>query len=145
MHWQVIRANETQVLVGILGDNLSLAAELVSELWDAQIKAEYMLHTNVRKHLIRANKSGIPLVVIVGEKEIKEGIVELTELGPKPEDAVRATVPRSRFVEEIQALLLRKRDSTARLQRFLDLDLDFVGIYYHCFFFLSFLFFVFCF
>ncbi|KAL9274698.1 Histidine--tRNA ligase, cytoplasmic-like protein [Drosera capensis] len=110
---EVIRANETQVLVSILGDDLPLAAELVSELWDARIKAEYMVHKNVIKHLTRANKSGIPLIVIVGEHEIKEGIVKLKELGPIPEDAVEATVPRSRFVEEIQARLLRKRDSSA--------------------------------
>ena len=40
---QTMRATETEVLVSILGDDLSLGAELASELWDAKVKAEYML------------------------------------------------------------------------------------------------------
>ncbi|KAK0576747.1 hypothetical protein LWI29_022688 [Acer saccharum] len=41
---QTVRATETQVLVALLGDKLPLAAELVSELWNAKVKAEYMVH-----------------------------------------------------------------------------------------------------
>jgi histidyl-tRNA synthetase len=36
---QMIRATETEVLVSVLGKDLTLAAELVSELWSAGIKA----------------------------------------------------------------------------------------------------------
>ncbi|KAF2297060.1 hypothetical protein GH714_016211 [Hevea brasiliensis] len=41
---QTTRPTETQVLLSILGDKskLSLAAELVSELWSAMVKAEYV-------------------------------------------------------------------------------------------------------
>ncbi|KAJ8529705.1 hypothetical protein K7X08_036540 [Anisodus acutangulus] len=38
---QEIRATETQVLVSILGDDGALAAELVGELWNAKVKAEF--------------------------------------------------------------------------------------------------------
>ncbi|KAI9082158.1 hypothetical protein K1719_035898 [Acacia pycnantha] len=43
---QMPRAIKTEVLVGILGDDLTLASELASELWDVGIEAEfiYLVH-----------------------------------------------------------------------------------------------------
>ncbi|KAH7661097.1 Histidine-tRNA ligase/ATP phosphoribosyltransferase regulatory subunit protein [Dioscorea alata] len=67
---QVIRATETQVLVAILGKGLALAAELVSELWNAKIKAEFGLTKRVMNHITRAKQTGIPWMVIVGESEL---------------------------------------------------------------------------
>ncbi|KAL6534921.1 hypothetical protein OROGR_013596 [Orobanche gracilis] len=51
---QETRANETQVLVSILGDDLALGAELVSELWGANLKIEFMINKKVQKHIDRA-------------------------------------------------------------------------------------------
>ncbi|GMH17356.1 hypothetical protein Nepgr_019197 [Nepenthes gracilis] len=100
---QVIRASETQVLVSIIGDDLSQATELVSELWHAKLKAEYMVNKRIMKHIDRAKELRIPLMVIVGERELKDGIVKVKDLETTQEDAV----PRSRMVEELQKRLFR--------------------------------------
>ncbi|XP_073132671.1 histidine--tRNA ligase, cytoplasmic [Henckelia pumila] len=96
-----IRASETQVLVSILGDDLSLGAELVSELWGAKLKAEVMINKRVMKHIDRALESRIPFMVIVGERELSEGIVKLKDIAA----ATEHEVPRSRLVEELQKRL----------------------------------------
>ncbi|KAL5719630.1 histidine--tRNA ligase [Ranunculus cassubicifolius] len=98
---QAVRATETQVLVGILGDDLSQAAELVSELWKANMKAEYMVHKKPTKFIERAIDSKIPWVLIEGEKERNEGIVKLKDVQAKKEESV----PRNQIVEEIQRRL----------------------------------------
>lgn len=99
---QVTRATETQVLVAILGDDLSLAAELASELWSARVKAEYLLSKRVMKHIERAKDSRIPLMVIVGEREVNEGVVRLKDVQAAKEDEI---IPRERLVEELQRRL----------------------------------------
>ncbi|KAA8541516.1 hypothetical protein F0562_022668 [Nyssa sinensis] len=98
---QATRATETEVLVGVLGDDLSLAAELVSELWNARVKAEYMVSKRVMKHIDRARESKIPWLIIVGEREMNEGIVKLKDIEAGKED----DVSRDRLVEELQRRL----------------------------------------
>ncbi|KAJ6818454.1 histidine--tRNA ligase, cytoplasmic-like [Iris pallida] len=98
---QVIRATETQVLVAILGKDLTLAAELTSELWDAKIKAEFGLTKRVMNHIDRAKKSGIPWIVFVGESELNEGIVKLKNIEAHEEHVIR----REELVEELQKRL----------------------------------------
>ncbi|XP_044475372.1 histidine--tRNA ligase, cytoplasmic-like [Mangifera indica] len=98
---QTVRATETQVLVALLGDKLPQAAELVSELWNAKVKAEFMVHKKVMKLIDRARESKIPWMVIVGERELNEGIVKLKNI----DTTVEETIPRSKFVEELQIRL----------------------------------------
>ncbi|XVE90592.1 hypothetical protein DITRI_Ditri20bG0090200 [Diplodiscus trichospermus] len=98
---QMVRATETQVLVAVLGDKISVAAELVSELWDVDIKAEYKVHKKVMKHIEYAIESKIPWVIIVGEQELNEGIVNLKNI----ETANQEVIPRSKLVEELQQRL----------------------------------------
>ena len=94
---QTMRATETEVLVSILGDDLSLGAELASELWDAKVKAEYMLDKRLMKHIGRARDSRIPWMLIVGENELSQGVVKLKDVvAAKDYD-----IPRSRLVEEV--------------------------------------------
>lgn len=87
--------------MSILGDNLSQAAELVSELWDAKVKAEYMVNKRVMKHIDRAVESGIPWMILVGERELNEGIVRLKDTTTKED----ISIPRSRILEELQRRL----------------------------------------
>ncbi|KAL2455103.1 Class II aaRS and biotin synthetases superfamily protein [Forsythia ovata] len=98
---QDIRAAETEVLVCVLGDDLSLAAELVSELWEAKVKAEFNVHKRVMKHIDRARESKIPWMVIIGERELNDGIVKLKDVTASKE----YEVPRSRLIEELQGRL----------------------------------------
>lgn len=101
VHWQAVRATETQLLVAVLGDKLSIAAELVSELWDVDVKAEYKVHKKVMKHIEYAINSKIPWMIIVGERELNEGIVKLKNIETTEEEVI----PRSKLVEEVQQRL----------------------------------------
>lgn len=87
--------------MSILGDDLLEAAELASLLWNAGIKAEYLVNKRISKHFDRATESGIPWMIIVGERERKEGIVKLKDLSTKSEE----DISRSRIVEELRKRL----------------------------------------
>ncbi|KAL5993082.1 hypothetical protein ACLOJK_014002 [Asimina triloba] len=95
---QAIRATETQVLVVLVGKDLSIAAELVSELWNAKLKAEFSVTKRVMKQIDRAKQSGIPWMVIVGDSELEKGVVNIKEVAINNE----VTVPREKLVEELQ-------------------------------------------
>ncbi|KAL6498087.1 hypothetical protein OROGR_028484 [Orobanche gracilis] len=98
---QKVRASETQVLVSILGDDLSLAGNIVSELWSVGVKAEFSVNKRMQKHLDRATDSEIPYMVIVGAREVEKGIVKVKDLTARTEDEV----PRSQLVQKIKKLL----------------------------------------
>ncbi|KAF5179169.1 Histidine--tRNA ligase, cytoplasmic [Thalictrum thalictroides] len=98
---QDVRATETEVLVGILGDDLSQAAELVNELWDADLKSEFMVHKRVMKLIDRAKESKIPWMVIMGDKERNEGVVKLKNINANQEEEIA----RDRIVEELKKRL----------------------------------------
>ncbi|KAF5821138.1 putative histidine--tRNA ligase [Helianthus annuus] len=110
---QVVRASETQVLVSILGDGLSLAAKLVSMCWDAKLKAEFLVNKRLNKHFDRAKEFGIPWMVIVGEQEIKKGTVKL-----KNKDAnVEKECATSNFVDELIGLMNNQVFSSIRIMK----------------------------
>ncbi|XP_027342291.1 histidine--tRNA ligase, cytoplasmic [Abrus precatorius] len=98
---QMTRPNKTQVLVSIFGNDLSLAAELAGELWDAGVKAEFLVNKRRPKHFDYAKESRIPWMVIVGEQEIEEGTVQLKDL----EASNDIKIPRGEFVEELRRRL----------------------------------------
>ncbi|RLN31182.1 histidine--tRNA ligase, cytoplasmic [Panicum miliaceum] len=98
---EMIRATETEVLVSILGKDLTLAAELVSELWSAGIKAEFKLTTRVTNHIKYALQSGIPWMVLVGESEMQKGSVKLKDVKANQEEEVA----RKDFVQELKKRL----------------------------------------
>ncbi|TVU17793.1 hypothetical protein EJB05_33850 [Eragrostis curvula] len=99
-----IRPTETEVLVSILGKDLTLAAELVSQLWNAGIKAEFKLTTRVQNHIKYALQSRIPWMVLVGGTEIEKGIVKLKDLKTSQDE----DVPRETFVQELKNRLGRR-------------------------------------
>ncbi|KAF5730728.1 histidine--tRNA ligase [Tripterygium wilfordii] len=100
---QTIRATDTQVQVSVLGseDYCILARELVNEIWNAKLKAEYMVNKRMMNHIKRAVDSGIPYMVLVGEQELKDGVVKLKNIKTSDE----CTVPRNRMVEELRTRL----------------------------------------
>ncbi|KAL9245153.1 hypothetical protein vseg_018835 [Gypsophila vaccaria] len=110
---QVIRASETQVLVGVMGDDLSLAAELAGELWSAKIKAEYVLSKKVMKIFERAEASGIPFAVMVGDREVNAGIVKVRNMQTRSEDSI----PRNKMVEELQSRLKNSSSDNPSLEQ----------------------------
>ncbi|XP_057421005.1 histidine--tRNA ligase, cytoplasmic [Lotus japonicus] len=98
---QLARPTKTEVLVSILGNDLTLAAELTGELWDAGVDAEFLVNKRRQKHFDYAKESRIPWMVLVGEKEIKEGIVLLKNLEANND----VSIPRGSFVEEVRKQL----------------------------------------
>ncbi|KAF8054117.1 hypothetical protein N665_1347s0012 [Sinapis alba] len=100
---RVVQSTETQVLVSIMEDNkLGEAAELASQLWEADINAEYLVNKRRGKHFDRATSTGseIPWMVIVGKTELSEGVVTLKKILKGSEEEVPG-VPRDSFVAEL--------------------------------------------
>lgn len=96
------RPTKTEVLVSIVGNDFTLAAELAGELWDARVKAEFLVNKRRAKHFEYAKESRIPWIVLVYEQEIKEeGVVQLKNL----EANIDIKISRAEFVEELRRRL----------------------------------------
>ncbi|XP_075020097.1 histidine--tRNA ligase, cytoplasmic-like isoform X3 [Calonectris borealis] len=83
-----IRTTETQVLVASAQKKLlEERLKLISELWDAGIKAEVLYKKNPKllNQLQYCEDTGIPLVAIVGEQELKDGVVKLRVVATREE------------------------------------------------------------
>uniref|UniRef100_A0A8C6AIL3 histidine--tRNA ligase n=1 Tax=Monodon monoceros TaxID=40151 RepID=A0A8C6AIL3_MONMO len=99
-----IRTTETQVFVATPQKNfLQERLKLIAELWDAGIKAELMYKNNPKllTQLHYCENMGIPLVVIIGEQELKEGVIMLRSVASREEVAIT----RENLVAEIQKRL----------------------------------------
>ncbi|NWW85907.1 SYHC protein, partial [Rhynochetos jubatus] len=83
-----VRTTETQVLVATPQKHLLAARlKLISELWDAGIKAEmsYKKDPKLLKQLQYCEDTGIPLAAIVGEQELSDGVVKLRDVATREE------------------------------------------------------------
>lgn len=101
-----IRTTETQVFVATPQKNfLQERLKLIAELWDAGIKAELLYKNNPKllTQLHYCEDTGIPLVVIVGEQELKEGVIKLRSVASREEVAIK----REHIVAEIQKRLFQ--------------------------------------
>ncbi|XDB51952.1 PREDICTED: probable histidine--tRNA ligase, mitochondrial isoform X2 [Capra hircus] len=99
-----IRTTETQVFVATPQKNfLQERLKLIAELWDAGIKAELMYKNNPKllPQLHYCENMGIPLVVIIGEQELKEGVIKLRSVPSREEVAIK----RENLVAEVQKRL----------------------------------------
>eukprot|EP00771_Trimastix_marina_P000474 gnl/Trimastix_PCT/1496.p1 GENE.gnl/Trimastix_PCT/1496~~gnl/Trimastix_PCT/1496.p1 ORF type:complete len:757 (+),score=318.09 gnl/Trimastix_PCT/1496:52-2322(+) len=101
----VMRHNETQVLVASIGKGMvPHRIGLCCELWNAGIPAEHLYSDNPRmpKQIEFALQSGIPILAILGETEMQNGVVKLKDLATREE----REVPRAEFIEAVRGLLL---------------------------------------
>uniref|UniRef100_A0A2K5MPK7 Histidine--tRNA ligase, cytoplasmic n=1 Tax=Cercocebus atys TaxID=9531 RepID=A0A2K5MPK7_CERAT len=83
-----VRTTETQVLVASAQKKLlEERLKLVSELWDAGIKAELLYKKNPKllNQLQYCEEAGIPLVAIIGEQELKDGVIKLRSVTSREE------------------------------------------------------------
>uniref|UniRef100_A0A3Q2C890 histidine--tRNA ligase n=1 Tax=Cyprinodon variegatus TaxID=28743 RepID=A0A3Q2C890_CYPVA len=102
-----VRTTEVQVLVASAQKNLlEERLRLVTELWNAGIKAEVMYKKNPKllSQLQLCEETGIPLVAILGEQELKDGVVKLRVVATREE----VDINRSDLIAEI-----KKRTSEA--------------------------------
>ncbi|ETE70851.1 hypothetical protein L345_03338, partial [Ophiophagus hannah] len=96
-----IRTTETQVLVASAQKKLlEERLKLVSELWDSGVKAEILYKKNPKllNQLQYCEETGIPLVAILGEQELKDGVVKLRDVVTREE----VDICRRKLVEEIK-------------------------------------------
>ncbi|XP_061442594.1 histidine--tRNA ligase, cytoplasmic [Rhineura floridana] len=96
-----IRTTGTQVLVASAQKKLlEERLKLVSELWDSGIKAEVLYKKNPKllNQLQYCEETGIPLVTILGEQELKDGVVKLRDVATREE----VDICRGNLVEEIK-------------------------------------------
>ncbi|CAL8358446.1 unnamed protein product [Merluccius merluccius] len=98
-----VRTTEIQVMVVSAQKNLlEERLKLVTELWNAGIKAEAMYKKDPKllSQLQHCEESGIPLVAILGEQELKDGVVKLRTTATREE----VDVSRVDLVEEIRKM-----------------------------------------
>ncbi|CAL8264387.1 unnamed protein product [Lota lota] len=96
-----VRTTEIQVMVASAQKNLlEERLKLLTELWNAGIKAEAMYKKNPKllSQLQHCEESGIPLVAILGEQELKDGMVKLRTVATREE----VDVCRVDLIEEIR-------------------------------------------
>ncbi|KAJ8337530.1 hypothetical protein SKAU_G00364960 [Synaphobranchus kaupii] len=101
-----VRTTETQVMVASAQKNLlEERLKLAAELWDSGIKAEVMYKKNPKllSQLQHCEDSGIPLVAILGEQELKDGVVKLRNVASREE----VDVSRAELVDEIKSRTLQ--------------------------------------
>ncbi|XP_051486858.1 histidine--tRNA ligase, cytoplasmic-like isoform X1 [Apus apus] len=99
-----VRTTETEVLVATPQKHLLAARlKLISELWDAGIKAEmlYKKDPKLLKQLQYCEDTGIPLAAIVGEQELMDGVVKLRDVATREE----VDIPREKLIDEIRRRL----------------------------------------
>lgn len=87
-----IRATETQILVSSMGKNLTnKRLEACAMMWEAGIKCETLYVDNPRsdKTFSFAFDNGIPLILIIGEQEIQDGIYKIRSLNDNIEHEVK--------------------------------------------------------
>ncbi|XP_056129385.1 histidine--tRNA ligase isoform X2 [Lampris incognitus] len=96
-----VRTTEVQVLVASAQKNLlEERLKLTNELWSSGIKAEVIYKKNPKllSQLQYCEDSGIPLVAILGEQELKDGVVKLRTVATREE----MDVSRTDLIKEIR-------------------------------------------
>jgi len=94
-----------EVLVVPMTDDLSAAAEMATFLRSIGIRTQlYTENKKFGKKIAYADKLGIPFVVIIGEDELKAGVVSVKNL----ETGVQNTMPAELAAHEIKAALKEK-------------------------------------
>ncbi|EDO41764.1 predicted protein [Nematostella vectensis] len=87
-----MRTNKTQVLVASGQKNmLQHRLKLASELWEAGVKAEVLYKKNPKmlNQFQFCEEGGVPLCLVIGEKELEEGIVTLRDMESREEVSVK--------------------------------------------------------
>ncbi|KAI7865235.1 hypothetical protein BDF14DRAFT_1875631 [Spinellus fusiger] len=104
-----IKSNETQVFVIAVGDGLLRERmQLAKELWDAGIKASFMLKNKPKldKQWVVCEKEQIPLAVIIGQSELDRGEIKIKDMRSKDISQGKGViVKREEMIENIQSRL----------------------------------------
>ncbi|XP_052758254.1 histidine--tRNA ligase, cytoplasmic isoform X2 [Galleria mellonella] len=99
-----VRTNEVDVYVASAQKNfLEERMKICTELWDAGIKTEHSYKKNPKMltQLQHCEDNCIPLAVVLGESELKRGMVKIRNIVSRQEEEV----PREKLVDEVNARL----------------------------------------
>ncbi|KRZ97544.1 Histidine--tRNA ligase, cytoplasmic, partial [Trichinella sp. T8] len=99
-----VKSIETDVFVASAQKNLiKYRMSICSELWRSSIKAEmsYKANPKLLQQLQYCEENGIPLAVIIGEREIEKNIVKIRDVASRQEEEV----PKIDMVKSIQERL----------------------------------------
>jgi histidyl-tRNA synthetase len=94
------RVTDTDVMVASIDKGLlKERMKICNELWGAKIKAEFLLkEAKLPPQLSYAEQSKIPFAVVIGGREVEQGVVQVKNLGTRQQE----TVPRNKLVETLQ-------------------------------------------
>ncbi|KPJ05478.1 Histidyl-tRNA synthetase, cytoplasmic [Papilio xuthus] len=99
-----VRTNDIEVYVASAQKNfLEERMKICAELWNAGIKTEqsYKKNPKMLNQLQHCEENGIPLAVVLGESELKRGVVKIRNITTREEQEV----PRDNLVEELRTRL----------------------------------------
>ncbi|XP_019854638.1 PREDICTED: histidine--tRNA ligase, cytoplasmic-like [Amphimedon queenslandica] len=99
-----VRTIDTQVMVASAQKNLCRERmKICTLLWDAGIKAEmsYKVNPKFLNQVQYCEKELVPLMVIIGDQELAQGVVKLRDVQTQEEVLIR----KEEIVEEIQKRL----------------------------------------
>lgn len=94
----------TQCFVASIGKNMTEERmKLIIQLWEAKISAEHSFKNNAKllTQLQYCEDKGIPFAIIIGEDELKRGIVKIRNIKSRQENEF----PRDSLIEELNKLL----------------------------------------
>ncbi|XP_047517362.1 histidine--tRNA ligase, cytoplasmic isoform X1 [Pieris napi] len=97
----VVRTTDIDVYVASAQKNfLDERMKICAELWNAGIKTEqsYKKNPKMLNQLQHCEENGIPFAVVLGESELKRGVVKIRNITSREE----AEVPREKLVEELE-------------------------------------------
>ncbi|XP_047989763.1 histidine--tRNA ligase, cytoplasmic isoform X2 [Leguminivora glycinivorella] len=95
-----VRTTDVQVYVASAQKNfLDERMKICAELWSAGIKTEqsYKKNPKMLNQLQHCEESGIPLAVVLGDDELKRGVVKIRNIATREENEV----PRDKLVDEL--------------------------------------------
>lgn len=96
-----VRTNDVDVYVASAQKNfLEERMKICAELWNAGIKTEqsYKMNPKMLNQLQHCEENGIPLAVVLGESELKRGVVKVRNITTRQEEEVA----RDNLVEELK-------------------------------------------
>ncbi|KPJ12566.1 Histidyl-tRNA synthetase, cytoplasmic [Papilio machaon] len=99
-----VRTNDIEVYVASAQKNfLEERMKICAELWNAGIKTEqsYKKNPKMLNQLQHCEENGIPLAVVLGESELKRGVVKIRNITTREEQEV----PRDNLIEELRTRL----------------------------------------
>ncbi|XP_021183855.1 histidine--tRNA ligase, cytoplasmic isoform X3 [Helicoverpa armigera] len=96
-----VRTSDVDVYVASAQKNfLEERMKICAELWNAGIKTEqsYKKNPKMLTQLQHCEENGIPIAVVLGESELKRGVVKVRNITSRQEDEV----PRDKLVEDLK-------------------------------------------